>query len=97
MSTTAPRFGRFTTPPKSGKVTLQVHFHDPAKVRDVCRALAQRGHPGPLPVGAPACVDDRFTPGIDHMHVAMPRDWDDLDVVVQLGHELLHSLGAHHA
>lgn len=93
----APTFGRFTSAPKGGRVTFEVHFHDnEASVRTACAALNQRAYPDATAPRPPACTSDTYTPGFDHVHVVRPRDWDDHDRILQLGHEVLHTLGANH-
>lgn len=89
----APLFGAFTTPPQDGRVVLEVHFHDPSEAKAICRRLSS--WPDATP-GAPACVSDRFTPGTEHLHIARPASWDDWPVLIQLGHEVLHTLKASH-
>lgn len=88
-----PHFGAFTTSPQDGRVVLEVHFHGETETREICRRLSKWPE---QKLGAPACVSDQFTPGVAHLHVARPRDWDDWPVLIELGHELLHRLGAEH-
>lgn len=88
-----PSFGAFTTPPQDGRVVLEVHFHDLEEARATCRRLSSWPE---QTAGAPACVSDRFTPGVDHLHIARPRDWEDWPILIQLGHEVLHALKANH-
>lgn len=91
-----PKFGRFTSVPASGRVTLEVHLHDTeTAARAACNALNQRGYPGAAP-RPPACTSATFTPGVEHVHVARPSNWDDHDPILQLGHEVLHALGGEH-
>ena len=87
----APSFGVFSKPPQDGRIVLEVHFHTPEEAREICRRLSRRPE-----TGAPACVTDRFTPGVEHIHIARPRDWQDWPVLIQLGHEVLHALKAEH-
>lgn len=86
-----PKFGDFTTPPRDGRVVLEVHFHDEATAREICRRLSAWPESG-----APACVSSQFTPGVEHLHIALPRHWDDWPILIQLGHEVLHALKAEH-
>lgn len=88
-----PLFGKFTAPPTDGRVVIEVHFHDEPQVREICRRLSSWPEGSS---GAPACVSDTFTPGVDHLHIARPRDWDDWPILIQLGHEVLHALKARH-
>lgn len=89
-----PIFGPFTTPPRDGRVILEVRFHDPREIREVCRKLA--GWPEGSQ-GAPACISGRFsTDGSEYLHVARPTSWEDHDVLIQIGHEVLHALKAEH-
>lgn len=88
-----PQFGAFIEPPRDGRIVLEVHFHDLAEVKDICRRLSRWPETSG---GAPACVSSQFTPGVEHIHLTRPRDWDDSPILIQLGHEVLHALKASH-
>ena len=71
----------FATPPDHGSIFLTVVWADEATIRAHC------------PRGTVACATMR-PPWI--IYAPQPRDWDDHARIEDLGHELLHALGATH-
>ena len=87
-----PQFGAFTERPKSGRVDCIVQFMPRGEVREQCRRLNQWP---PGSIGPRACTSARLT-DTPYIYVPEPESWDDLETMVELGHEVLHQLGAEH-
>lgn len=87
--TDLPRFGRFTTPPTSGRrVQIELHLHEPGLTPIKCRLEPAVLH------ASPACTV--LKPGYFLIHAPMPTSWDDHDALIKLAHEVLHTVGAEH-
>jgi type IV pilus biogenesis protein CpaD/CtpE len=86
-----PKFRRFLAPPKSGRMTLEINFHDPLIVPVICRTQSSSYH------ASPGCIDIYRQEGRAVLHVPMPTDWDDHAALIKLAHEVLHAFGAEHA